>query len=171
MSFTKQVKLIICSSDQALVHKNAGKSGFWLFSRDLIIRFFFIFLHKDAYQQCSKHGRVQFLRKIFSLHFIVFPHKNIVNNNAHHQAWFNYVDKTVSKNRRNSRFLPENQYFLNFQGVLYIFMKFCKLMLNENTLNVTAGDRAPFSKNTFFLHIFSQSVLITAHRIMTHACE
>ena len=46
MSFTKQVKLIICSSDQALVHKNAGKSGFWLFSRDLIIRFFLFFCTK-----------------------------------------------------------------------------------------------------------------------------
>ena len=65
------------------------------------------FLQRDAYSQCLKHGQVWFLRKsffwwimpefivfadfhwIFSLLFLCFSHKNIIDNNAHHQAWFN----------------------------------------------------------------------------------
>jgi len=27
--------------------------------------------------------------RTFSLYFVVFSHKNIINNKAHHQAWFN----------------------------------------------------------------------------------
>ena len=40
-----------------------------------------------------------------------------------------------SKNRRNSRFSPEKRQYLNFSScTLYIFMKFCILMQNGNTV-------------------------------------
>ena len=92
---------------------NAGnkpeKPVFWHFLEILPLAFS-DFLHKDAYQDCSKHGRVRFLRKIFSvrkyrkytgnrrfcrfpsdffLTFRCFFHTNIIYNNVHHQAWLN----------------------------------------------------------------------------------
>jgi len=88
--------------------RNMPENRFFLHFLEFSSLAFSDFLQKDAYLQCSKHGRVRFLRKnffrlkmpeiavfadfhwIFSLYsFLCFLHKNIIDNNAHHQAWFN----------------------------------------------------------------------------------
>ena len=84
--------------------------------------------------------------RVFSSYFVVFPHKNIINNNTHHQACFNchknwFLMSELSKNRRNSQFSPEKQYFLNISSCTwYFFKKFLTLTQNDNVQNVTEPD-------------------------------
>ena len=83
---------------------------------------------------------------IFSSNFVVFSQKNIINSNTHYQACFNYQKNwfskpELSKNRRNSQFSPEKEYFLNISiFTWYFFMKFCTLTQNDNVQNVMEPD-------------------------------
>ena len=65
------------------------------------------FLHKDASDLCEKFfpgqkyrqfaGNRRFCRfsSDFFLYFVVFSHKNIINKNAHHKAWFIFYKKLI----------------------------------------------------------------------------
>ena len=63
---------------------------------------------------------------VFSSYFVVFSHKNITNNNTHHQAFFNcqknwFLKLELSKNRWNSQFSRENCISWISRSVLDIF--------------------------------------------------
>ena len=140
--------------------KYAGKTGFLAYSRDFVISFFWFFAQRCVLAMLKTWSCPIFEKNFFpaenagnmpeiavfadfpqtfSLYFVVFSHKNIINNNTHHQAFFNcqknwFLKPELSKNRRNSQFLPEKRYFLNISSCTwYFFMKFCTLMQNGNT--------------------------------------
>ena len=50
--------------------------------------------------------------RAFSLQFVVFSHKNIINNNAHHKAWFIF-QKTYFP-AENAGNMPEKPVFWHF---------------------------------------------------------
>ena len=84
----------------------------------------------------------------------------------------------LSKNRRNSRFSPEKRYFLNFSSrTLYFFMKFCTLMLNSNTLNVTEPDfrktffRSKMPEKPVFWHFLEISSLVYSNFLHRNAYQ
>ena len=78
----------------------------------------------------------------FSLDFFLlcrcFSLKNIINNNAHHQAWFNchynfFSTRNFTKIAGTADFRRKNDNFLNFWScTLYFFMKFCTQTQNGN---------------------------------------
>ena len=83
-----------------------------------------------------------FIRLFPYISLFFFSHKNIINNNFHHQAWFNcqqnwFLKPELSKNRQNSRFSPEKRYLLDFWSCTSYF---CTLMLKGNALNKMEPD-------------------------------
>ena len=136
------------------------KPVFWHFL-EILSLVFSDFLHKDAHQQCLKHRRVRFSRKIFfrpkmpeicrkspflQIFIGLFPYISLFFHTKtifitmpaiNHSLIVNKNDllqPELSKKRRNSRFSPEKRYFLNFSSCtfLYFLMKFCTLMQNGN---------------------------------------
>ena len=127
--------------------KYAGKTGFLAFSRDFIISFFLIFCTKMRInnaqnmtesnfwekffsgRKCWKYaGNSSFCRicSVFSSYIVVFSHKNIINYNTHYIAWFNcqknwFLKPELFKNRWNSQFSPEKQYFFNISSCTWYF--------------------------------------------------
>ena len=127
--------------------KYAGKTGFLAFSRDFIIIFFWFFaqrcvltmlktwlspIFEKNFFSAENTGNMPEIAVfadfvwVFSSYFVVFSHKNIINRNTHHQACFNcqkylFLKSELSKNRRNSQFSPEKQYFLNISSCTWYF--------------------------------------------------
>ena len=143
------------------------KNRFLAFSRDFIVSFFWFFAQRCVLTMLKTWLSPIFEKKffpaenvgnmpeiavfayfvwVFSSYFVIFSHKNIINSNTHHQACFNcqknlFLKPELSKNRRNSQFSPEKQYFLNISSCTwYFFMKFCTLTQNDNVQNVTEPD-------------------------------
>ena len=104
--------------------------SFGIFSR--FYHFFFmaesnfgekIFLAENGVNMPEIAVFAEFVR-VFSSCFVIFSHKNIINNNTHHQACFNclknwFLMPELSKNRRNSQFSPEKRYFLILSSCIY----------------------------------------------------
>ena len=144
--------------------KYAGKTGFWHF----LISFFWFFAQICALamlktwqspifeknilsvENAGNHRFADFVW-VFSSYFVVFSHKSIISSDTHHQACFDcrknlFLKPELSKNRRNSQFSPEKQYFLNISSCTwYFFMKFRTLTQNDYVQNVTEPDF--FKKN------------------------
>ena len=140
---------------------NAGKTGFWAFSRDFIICFFWFFAQKCVLAMPKTWPRSIFekiffrpkmpeiavfadFHPTFSLYF---------NNNDYHQAWFNYqknwfLKPGLFKNRRAVDFRRKNGKSWISRAVLYIlwrnFARWYKMARPKKC------DRARFSKNIFF---------------------
>ena len=139
--------------------KYAGKTSFLAFPRDLIFSFFWFFAQRCILGMSKTWPNPIFEKNFFpaenagnmpeiavfadfvwgfSSYFVIFSHKNIINNNTHHRACLNchkswFLMPELSKNRQRSQFSLEKRYFLNFSScTLYFFMKFCTLMQNGN---------------------------------------
>ena len=129
---------------------------------------------------CQKSPFLQILFGFFLHISLFFPTKKNINSNTHHQACFNcqknlFLKSELSKNRRNSQFSPEKQYFLNISSCTwYFFMKFCtltSLTQNDNVQNVTdlIFEKKFFAGKTGFL-AFSRDFIISFFWFFAQRC-